>query len=74
MQLKDWRQAQGLTLAQLAERIGVSEVSASRYERGRMPRAAILQKIKNFTEGKVLPDDWLLASPAPKRRSRKRAA
>lgn len=59
MKLLDWRTAQALTLAQLAERVGVTKISLSRYERGeRIPAREIMQKIVEATVGAVQPNDF----------------
>ena len=59
MKLLDWRTAQALTLAQLAERVGVTKISLSRYERGeRIPAREIMQKIAAVTDGAVQPNDF----------------
>ncbi len=48
-----------LTLAQLAERVGVTKISLSRYERGeRIPTREIMQKIVEATVGAVQPNDF----------------
>jgi len=35
--IREWRQSRGLTLEQLANRIGITHASLSRIERGRQP-------------------------------------
>jgi transcriptional regulator with XRE-family HTH domain len=59
MKLRTYREENGLTLAQMAEKVGVSEVSMSRYERGdRMPRPEVMRKIGEVTGGAVRPNDF----------------
>ena len=59
MKLSIWRKAQGLTLAEVAKRIGVTEVTLSRYERGeRIPAREIMPKIAAVTGGAVQPNDF----------------
>lgn len=58
MKLRDYRIQKNVTLAWLAERVGVSEVAMSRYERGvRVPRRDIMRRIEEVTEGAVRPND-----------------
>lgn len=79
MQLRQYRLAKGLTLAALAQKVGVTDVSLSRYENGRMPRRAIVRKISEVTGGAVQANDFMLApeskaaKPAPAKRRRKAA-
>ena len=48
-----------MTLAELAKRIGVTEVSLSRYEREeRIPAREIMPKIVEATGGAVQPNDF----------------
>jgi transcriptional regulator with XRE-family HTH domain len=75
--LKDYRSEHGLTLFEMAEKVGVSEVSMSRYERGRVPRPAILRKIAEVTGGEVGPNSFFLIPAAehpPAKRKRKKVA
>ena len=59
MKLSVWRKARGLSLADLAERIGVTSVSLSRYERDeRIPAREIMPKIVAETDGAVQPNDF----------------
>lgn len=59
MKLRQYRDTHNLTLAQMAEQVGVSEVSMSRYERGdRMPRPEVMRKIGEVTGGAVRPNDF----------------
>ena len=59
MKLSIWRKAQGLTLAEVAERVDVTEVTLSRYERGeRIPAREIMPKIVEATGGAVQPNDF----------------
>lgn len=59
MKLRHYRDTHNLTLAQMAELVGVSEVSMSRYERGdRMPRPEVMRKIGEVTGGAVRPNDF----------------
>lgn len=59
MKLSIWRRIHDLTLAELSKRIGVTEVSLSRYERGeRIPAREIMPKIVKATDGAVQPNDF----------------
>jgi len=66
MQLSEYRNSANVTLAEIAARVGVTEVSMSRYERGiRRPRPEIIAKIEAVTDGHVTANDfnqaWLSA-------------
>lgn len=63
MKLPEWRILEKLTLAEAAGRIGVTAVAFGRYERGRVPDPARLQKIIEVTGGKVTANDFF-AIPA----------
>jgi transcriptional regulator with XRE-family HTH domain len=63
--LKAYRLRHALTLLQLADLVGVSEVSMSRYEAGRVPRPEIQAKIAEVTHGAVQPNDLIAARAAP---------
>lgn len=59
MKLATWRKLKGLSQADLAETLGLSNrVSVARYEGGRKPDAEVLQKIIDVTEGAVTANDW----------------
>jgi transcriptional regulator with XRE-family HTH domain len=62
--LKRYRRANDLTLFDMAEMVGVSEVSMSRYENGRIPRPEIQRKIAEVT-GNVVQPNHLIAAGAP---------
>ena len=58
--LRRWRLKQRLTLAALAERVGVDLSNLARYERGeRTPRPAVLARIRDVTGGAVTANDFL---------------
>lgn len=60
MKLQEYRKQKDMTLAEVAEKVGVTEVAISRYERGeRIPRPAIMQKIEEITDGFVRPNDFV---------------
>ena len=59
MKLKKWRKSADLTLTQLAEAVGVSDITIGRYERGeRTPRPKIMAQIVRVTDGAVQPGDF----------------
>jgi transcriptional regulator with XRE-family HTH domain len=66
--IRDLRRARGLTAAQLAERLGVSEFAVSRWECGhtapRMRRIAALAKAL----GVSLPELWSLQTRKDRRK------
>jgi transcriptional regulator with XRE-family HTH domain len=54
-----WRIGKGLTLAELAARIGVTAGGLSRYERGqRMPARRIMSRFLQETKGEVTANDF----------------
>jgi transcriptional regulator with XRE-family HTH domain len=57
-----WRQRHGLTQAQAAERIGVSQASYSRYERDvekpEIGKVATIQKVTGIPKRRIRPDIW----------------
>lgn len=61
--LHTWRKNRGLTLAELADRIGsISIGSLSRLENGEQwPSADMARRIKEATDGAVTPNDFLSA-------------
>ena len=59
MNLDDWRAVEGLTYMSLAELLGVSHESASRYCKGRrIPAPDIMSRIVAATAGAVQPNDF----------------
>lgn len=59
MKLRAWRKSEGLTLAELAERVETDVASLSRYERDeRMPNQKIMQNIARETGGAVTANDF----------------
>lgn len=58
MKLRTWRLNEGLTQPQLAERIGVTVSTISRYELGRVPEPDVIKRIYAETNGKVAPSDF----------------
>jgi transcriptional regulator with XRE-family HTH domain len=63
MKLDQFISESGLSRADFAKAIGVSEVSVTRYIGGsRIPRPVVLAKISEVTKGSVTPNDFLLAS------------
>jgi transcriptional regulator with XRE-family HTH domain len=59
MHLSDFMASRGLTDEVVAEAIGRSRVSVSRYRRRLVrPDWEAIEAIKVFTSGRVLADDW----------------
>ncbi len=56
--LKIWRQKQGLSQEALADALAVSDMAVSRWERGGLPEKQAWQRLIDFTEGAVTPNDW----------------
>lgn len=58
--LKRWREAENLTQLELAQKLGVTERTAARYERGEsIPPAARCSQIAKLTKGAVSMGDWV---------------
>lgn len=68
--LKEWRVRNGLLQAELAQQLGVTAQSISRYERGRRPPTALARKIEAATDREVTAASLLGLEEAPKRNSR----
>jgi len=59
MKLSEYRKSAGLTLGQLAEAIGVSDMAIGRYERGeRIPKHKVMVQIAKITDGAVTANDF----------------
>lgn len=59
MTLAEYREWHGITQPEMAQRLGVSAQSISRWERGIVaPRLHMIKKIEQDTQGKVTIDDW----------------
>ena len=59
MQLREWRIKEGLTLSELADRIGSVVSTVVRYEKGtRLPERDTMKSIYIVTRGEVRPDDF----------------
>ena len=59
MKLSEYRKSAGLTLGQLAEAVGVSDMAIGRYERGeRTPKSKVMVQIVKVTDGAVQPNDF----------------
>jgi len=60
MKLRDYLSSRGLTTADFAALIGVSQASVSRYASGaRRPEWNVLTRIVKATDGLVTANDWL---------------
>ena len=55
----DFRTSRGLSRAQFAALIGVSEVTVWRYENGRIPQWDVLKMIIDVTDGAVGFEDYV---------------
>ena len=63
--LRTWRRGNGLTIEQMASRLGVSVGSLSRIERNEQwPDRDFFERMTAETEGAVTPNDFC-AVPAP---------
>ncbi|WP_439813998.1 helix-turn-helix domain-containing protein [Zavarzinia sp. CC-PAN008] len=74
MRFAEWRREQGLTLEEVAEKIGRHHSSVSRYERGtRMPDPEAMAAIVRETGGAVQPNDFYTLPAAPAERTEEAA-
>jgi transcriptional regulator with XRE-family HTH domain len=66
--LRTWRKAQKITLGELSKRLGMSDASLSRIERGEQwPDRETMQRIVDETNGDVSINDLFEAgAPAPR--------
>jgi transcriptional regulator with XRE-family HTH domain len=62
--LRKWREEQNLSQDVIADRLGVSQMAVSRWEKGVVPGTAALITIIRFTRGAVTPNDWFTAALA----------
>lgn len=72
MRLEDWRQQQGLTIRQLARRLGTAAETVRcaclppSHRDQRIPRAGLMETIHVVTGGAVTPNDFYdLPPPQP---------
>lgn len=66
VKLDQWRRAAGLSYSDLGRNLGVSPEAARRYcNERRMPRPAVLQRIRDLTRGAVTANDFLPPPPPP---------
>ena len=66
--LRAWRKSQKITLDELSKRIGISDASLSRIERGEQwPDRATIQRIVAETNGDVGINDFFETAPASSR-------
>jgi transcriptional regulator with XRE-family HTH domain len=64
MTLADFLSKNGLSHSAFAEKIGVSQAAVNRYAKGRrIPRPAVLARIRKETSGIVTADDFMLTVP-----------
>jgi transcriptional regulator with XRE-family HTH domain len=56
--LKTWRRTRRLSQEALGALLGVTAVAVGRYETGRVPEAAVLQKLIDLTEGAITANDF----------------
>ena len=59
MKLQDFIRSKDMTDQQFADYIGVTRVAVTMYRNGdRIPKKEIMQNIRDFTKGKVQPNDF----------------
>lgn len=60
MNLRDWREREGINQTELADRLGVTAATVSRIENGEfVPSGPLLVKIESETSNEVTPNDIL---------------
>ena len=61
MRLKEYFEINGITPDMAAEALDTTVVSINRYLKGRrIPKFEMVLKIKSWTSGAVMPNDWYL--------------
>lgn len=70
MKLEDWRKAKGLTLAQVAHKVGASHATVvRRWCAGEViPAPEFQMAIQEATGGAVCPSDWVAGGMVAKKR------
>lgn len=63
MTLKKWMLKHKVSAAEMAEKLGVSDVSVYRYLNGAIPEVPVMKRVLKVTGGKVTPNDFF-SSPA----------
>lgn len=58
MKLVEYRKKNSLRQQDIAQQIGCTPATVSRYESGRVPKLAVIRQIKQATGGAVAEDDW----------------
>lgn len=61
VRLAEWRQAEGLTQSELADRLGIKQCNVSQIERSgatQVPSRAVMRRIWILTGGAVSPNDF----------------
>ena len=54
-----YRDSRGITQAELAAELSVTQSTVARWESGAMPARDMLARIAELTRGQVMPNDWL---------------
>lgn len=53
MDIRDYREKNGMTQRQLADALGIAESSVRRYEKGRIPEREIIDKLLALSGGEI---------------------
>lgn len=64
MTLREWRRLNGLSLGECSAKLGITKMSLSRYERGRVPTPVYMRRIIAGTGGQVTANAWFLEDKA----------
>lgn len=65
MNIAAYRDSRGITQAELAAELSVTQSTVARWEAGAMPARDMLARIAELTRGQVMPNDWLdIPTPA----------
>ena len=63
MRLAQYMDMEDLIDETVAEALGCSRPSVTRYRQGKQnPSLPMMAKIRDYTEGRVMPNDWLESS------------
>jgi transcriptional regulator with XRE-family HTH domain len=59
MNIAAYRDSRGITQAELAAELSVTQSTVARWEAGSMPARDMLARIAEITGGQVMPNDWI---------------
>lgn len=75
MTLTEWRKKHDLTMAQVADRLSITQPTISRIESGELwPGRPLAEKILELTDGAVTPNDFIKPAGEPSTEAQDTAA